>query len=351
MAKRSKLKKIPVIHNNSRTISFQTRFVEPGEHKVAIGTTPYKIINLEGDRPPALFDSLMLSGYFLPAGDEVLISGVVENVQKSKSSVIAELKINNKVVESTEVSIEPGITKQIRFRQNLDPGQYMISIGNTPPVRLEVYPHNKINIATVKMKQYCSGTADPCSFDVDQKANKFKLETAGTDFMHGEDSYGTAYLEKPIKGNFVATVKVKKFPNRTHQWFRAGLFVRNDMEKSFDTGEASLGSVLWFVTPGRVGMNWDRYGNGAMHWASSENHKTIDPDMMWLKLVRHGNKFSGFVSYDGENWTVSRQTEEIPGVADAVHLGLAAGGCDEKIYTVEFEDFQVEVEEDGWKLR
>jgi len=107
--------------------------------------------------------------------------------------------------------------------------------------------------------------------------------------------------------------------------------------------------VLWFVTPGRVGMNWDRYGDGAMHWASSENHPRMEPYPMWLKLVRHGNRFSGFVSYDGVQWTISRQTEEIPGVAEAVHLGLAAGSCDEKSYTVEFADLQVSVEKEGWK--
>ena len=167
--------------------------------------------------------------------------------------------------------------------------------------------------------------------------------------MHGEDSYGTVYLQKPVNGNFIATVKMKRFGDKTNPWFRAGLFVRNDMRKSFDTGEASLGSVLWFVTPGRVGMNWDRYGNGAMHWASSENHATVESYPMWMKLVRHGNRFSGYVSYDGKNWTVSRHTEEIPGIAPAVHLGLAAGSCDEKSYTVEFEDFQVQVEKEDWK--
>ncbi len=349
--KREQTKKFPVVHNNSRTISFETRFVEPGEHKVAISTTFNKIINLKGDRPPALYDSLSLSSYFLPAGEEVVISAVVENVQNDNPGIKADLVINNEIVETRELSIEPGISHNITFRQNLDPGLYKISVGNTPPLRLEVYPHYNIDIATVKMQEFCSGTANPCSFDVDQKANRFQIETAGTDFMHGEDSYGTAYLKEPIKGNFVATVKVKKFGNRTHQWFRAGLFVRNDMEKSFDTGDASLGSVLWFVTPGRVGMNWDRYGNGAMHWASSENHHTMDPDMMWIKLVRHGNSFIGYISYDGKNWTVSRQTEDIPGIAEAVHLGLATGGPDERIYMVEFEDFQVQVEEDGWKLR
>ena len=58
---------------------------------------------------------------------------------------------------------------------------------------------------------------------------------------------------------------------------------------------------------------------------------------------------SGYVSYDGQNWSVSRHTGNIPGIAGAIHLGLAAGGCDERSYSVEFEDFQLEVEKEDWK--
>jgi regulation of enolase protein 1 (concanavalin A-like superfamily) len=242
-----------------------------------------------------------------------------------------------------------GATTQIQFSRKLEPGEYKVRIGNATPVDLHVYPHTTIDMASAAFSQYCSATAIPCNFEVDQQNNHFVLHASGTDFMHGEDSYGTVYLKQPVKGNFVATVKLVRFGDKTNPWFRAGLYVRNDMEKSFDTGAASLGSVLWWVTTGRVGMNWDRYGNGAMHWATSENHAKLEPYPMWLKLVRHGNSLSGFLSYDGKNWTVSRHTAEVPGIASAVHLGLAAGSCDQISYTVEFSDFKVEVEKEGWK--
>jgi len=259
------------------------------------------------------------------------------------------LLIDDEVKESKQINLSPGGTVWLHISKVLAVGQHRISVGNTPSVLVEVYPHTDLDIASAKLAEYCSGTARPCNFQVDQKKNQFVLETAGTDFMHGEDSYGTVYFEQPVQGNFVATVKLKRFGKRTHQWFRAGLYVRNDMRKSFDTGAPSLGSVLWFVTPGRVGMNWDRFGNGAMHWASSENHPVVESYPIWLKLVRHGNSFSGYVSYDGKNWTVERHTEVIPGLAGAVNLGLAAGSCDENSYTAEFEDLQVTVEKTGWK--
>jgi len=344
-------KNFPVIKNNKRMIHFETRFTEPGEHQVAISASPYRTIMIEGDRPLVLYDSLKVSAQYLPAGDTLDIHVKIQNVQKDNDEVTVPLLINDALVDSRKINLQPGESKWLRFAEVLNVGQYKISVGNTPPLLVEIYPHINLDITSAKMLEYCSGTANPCNFDVDKKENQFVLETAGTDFMHGEDSYGTVYFEQPLDGNFIATVKLKRFPERTHQWFRAGLFVRNDMRKSFDTGDPSLGSVLWFVTPGRVGMNWDRFGNGAMHWASSENHKNVESYPIWLKLVRHGNSFSGYVSYDGKNWTVERHTEVIPGLAGAVHLGLAAGGCDERSYKAEFEDLQVVVEKTGWKFQ
>ena len=341
--------KFPVIKNNTRTVEFKTRFAEPGEHHLAIAGTPYQRITVKGPRTIALYDSLHLSTDCLPAGEELEISVLVRNIEKQDGAVNVPLLINDQVAETQSIQLPAEGTARVRFKRKLQPGRYAIRAGQTPALPLTVYPHDPINIAAAELLEYCSATAKPCAFTVDRKKNHFVLQASGTDFMHGEDSYGTVYFKKPVKGNFVATVKLIAFGERTNPWFRAGLFVRNDLRKSFDTGNASLGSVLWFVTPGRVGMNWDRYGDGAMHWASSENHPKMEPYPMWLKLVRHGNRFSGFVSYDGVQWTISRQTEEIPGVAEAVHLGLAAGSCDEKSYKVEFEDFQVSVEKEGWK--
>jgi len=88
---------------------------------------------------------------------------------------------------------------------------------------------------------------------------------------------------------------------------------------------------------------------GAMHAAGSQNHATLEPYPMWLKLVRDGDRLYGYLSYDGKNWTVSRSTDQVKGLAPAVHIGLAAGSCDEISYTVEFSDFKVEAEKEGWK--
>jgi hypothetical protein len=116
------------------------------------------------------------------------------------------------------------------------------------------------------------------------------------------------------------------------------------MTKSFDTTPGSKGSVLMFTTPGRAGIQYDEFGNGCMHKADSQNLPEDISFPLWLKLERHGNSFSGAISYDGEAWINSKYTKEIPGLNISIHLGLAAGSCDQIPYWVEFEDFQIEVE-------
>ena len=165
---------------------------------------------------------------------------------------------------------------------------------------------------------------------------------SGSDFYHAEDSYATIYL-KGIKGDFVATVQICNFGERTHEWFRSGLFVRNDLSCSFDVMPGSKGSVLLFGTPGRAGIQYDEFANGCMHKASSQNLPEHSKTPIYLKLVRHGNSFSGFISLDGTNWIIEKQTNDLPGLNESVDIGLAAGGPDTRQYTVEFKDWKIEV--------
>jgi len=50
---------------------------------------------------------------------------------------------------------------------------------------------------------------------------------------------------------------VNKFGDNVTEWFRSGIFVRNDITKSYETEPGSNGSVLMFTTPKRYGMQWD----------------------------------------------------------------------------------------------
>ena len=136
--------------------------------------------------------------------------------------------------------------------------------------------------------------------------------------------------------------QLTSFGNRTHEWFRSGLFVSNDISKSFDVQPGSKGSVLVFGTPGRAGIEYDEFANGCMHKASSQNLPENSKTPIYLKMVRHGNSFSGYISLDGKNWIIERHTTDIPGISEAIDLGLAAGGPDKQQYWVEFTDWKID---------
>ena len=100
-----------------------------------------------------------------------------------------------------------------------------------------------------------------------------------------------------------------------------------------------------FGTPGRAGINYDEFANGCMHKANSQNLPENTEFPIWLKISRHGNQFVGSVSLDGENWINEKRSTVIPGLAESIDIGLAAGSCDKKQYWVEFAEWTVEVAE------
>ncbi len=335
--------KLAIVKDNSEVIQFNHRFAEPGNYVISIGSSDARIIKVVGEPLLYFSDNIVASSSIVPEGEQIKVTAEINSL-KGQNDLIITVYDNDKKVDQKNIKLNKDTENIISFELQLDAGTHDLRIGNSKTVSVNVYPHKKVDVSKIDFAEYCTARAEPHKITIDQKNNKFEIDAAGPDFYHGEDSYATAYIEKPIKGNFVATIKVTEFGKRTNEWHRAGLFVRNDMTKSFDTGEGSLGSVLMFVSPGRAGMNWDEFADGCMHKANSQNHPTYEPTPMWIKLVRHGNSFSGYVSYDGKNWTVSRHTEDIPEINEAIHLGIAAGGSDDLVYTVKFEDFTLDVE-------
>ena len=219
---------------------------------------------------------------------------------------------------------------------------HSVRIGNSAAANILVQPKKSLEISKMEIKQFGSPRAKPFSIEADAQKNRFKIVASGSDFYHAEDSYAAAYV-KGIKGDFVTTVKISQFGERTHEWFRSGLFVRNDLAKSFDVQPGSKGSVLLFGTPGRAGIQYDEFANGCMHKASSQNLPEHSKTPIYLKLVRHGNSFSGYISLDGINWIIEKQSADIPGLNESIDIGLAAGGPDTRQYWVEFTDWKIEV--------
>ena len=330
----------PVIKNNKRQIEFITRLYGSGEHKLAIGTTPYQSIQIEGDKPSIVFEDFKIGQDRLIQGETVKITALAKNLTAETQKIAASLFIDNQESQIRTFELKGKESQLVSFEAAPEVGKHVVRIENSSEKEINVFKSVPIDIASSDIKQYCSVKAKPFDIEVDTKANRFKIKAGGSDFYHAEDSYAAAYI-KGVKGDFVATVKINAFGNRTHEWFRSGLFVRNDISQSFDVQPGSKGSVLVFGTPGRAGIEYDEFANGCMHKASSQNLPENSKTPIFLKMVRHGNSFSGYISQDGKNWIIERHTSDIPGIAEAVDLGLAAGGPDKQQYWVEFTDWKI----------
>ena len=335
-------KLFPVIKNNSRKIEFELRIYEQGEHRLAIGSTPYQSVKIEGDKPSVVFEDFKLSEDRLLKGERLKAAATAKNLTSAPQKITANLLLNHSKVESQIIELKENESREIRFETAPPAGNHQLQIENSAEKNLTVFEPAPLDLSRAELHQYCSAKAKPYEINADARNNKFKIISSGSDFYHAEDSYAAVYL-KGIKGDFVATVKINRFGDRTHEWFRSGLFVRNDISQSFDVQPGSKGSVLVFGTPGRAGIEYDEFANGCMHKASSQNLPENSKTPVYLKIVRHGNSFSGYIGLDGKNWIIERHTSDIPRIAETVDLGLAAGAPDKRQYEVEFTDWKIEV--------
>ncbi len=335
-------KLFPVIKNNNRTIDFQLRIYDEGDHLLSIGTTPHQKIKIEGSKPSVVFENFRLSADRCLDGEPISIFATAKNLTGTIQKSAGVIYLDNHAIRENPLELKGNEIRDMSISVSVPVGKHTIHIGNSAVENILVQPKTALDLSKTKILQYGSPRAIPYSIESEPQNNRFKIAASGSDFYHAEDSYGAVYV-KNIKGDFVATVKINQFGERTHEWFRSGLFVRNDMAKSFDVQPGSKGSVLLFGTPGRAGIQYDEFANGCMHKASSQNLPEHSKTPVYLKLIRHGNSFSGFISLDGKSWIIERHSVEIPGINESVDIGLAAGGPDTRQYWVEFKDWKIEV--------
>lgn len=338
-------KKFPIISNNSGTIEFIYQFYEPGKHRIAINESPELEINVKGESLKFVVNNLSSSMYKIPLGENVIIKSAVQNIKNAKQEFKIELLVDNKIAETKLVNLSENKISEVNFSIKPNLGKHKITIGNYEPIEIEVYKGEEQKISDNDLSTFCTTTAQPCNFNFAVNKNVYEIEASGTDFLHAEDSYGTIYLNRKIKGNFIAVVKVQNFGEGVSEWFRAGLFVRNDITKSNVDEIGCKGSFLVFSTPKRNGAQWDEFADGSMHNTKSFNYEKKNPFPVWLKLIRDGNKFISYFSYDQTNWEIVRDSPEIKDLAKSINIGIAGGTNDRRPSKVFFESLKIVCEE------
>ena len=180
-------------------------------------------------------------------------------------------------------------------------------------ISIDLPPNNLLAEQSEKDLRGLQWMHEPDSYAIED--DKLKVVPGkGTDFFNNpEDSTITAtapLLYKSIAGDFVATALVK--PDFSSMWNAVALMVHVDnnnwIKFAFENSDATGPSVVTVVT-----KDVSDDANGVI---------IMEPEELWLKLVRKGNSYSMLWSGDGKTYKMARLTT-LP-VVDSVKIGIEA---------------------------
>lgn len=139
------------------------------------------------------------------------------------------------------------------------------------------------------------------------------ITAAGADIFGNSDQFFFAF--KTVTGNATITAKVTGL-SPTDVYSKAGLMFRADSSQG-----AANAMVLMTPNQGAKGASFQyRPTAGATSTSSFVTGKTIP---MYLKLVRAGTLYTGYVSTDGVNWGTAIGSATVTGIGSSALVGLA----------------------------
>jgi regulation of enolase protein 1 (concanavalin A-like superfamily) len=134
----------------------------------------------------------------------------------------------------------------------------------------------------------------------------FNLLASGSDIWESADAFHFASRALNGDGSIVARVVSVQY---TDPWAKAGVMLRED---------SSAGSKYIFMgVTGQGGSTLQSRATADGTSASADGPEAKLPH--WLKLVRSGNIFSGYISADGTNWLAAGS------VTNALNKNLSIG--------------------------
>lgn len=157
-------------------------------------------------------------------------------------------------------------------------------------------------------------------------AGGFVVTGAGANIGGTADQFQFAFEART--GDFDIRARVQSLDD-TDPWAMAGLIAREDL-----TAGARFAGI--FATPGTAGCFFE-WRDPAGAAAGSLGSFPVNYPNTWLRLRRAGNQFTGFASYDGQNWTqLGSASMTLP---STLNFGLAvASRSASKLATAQFTD-------------
>jgi RHS repeat-associated protein len=157
----------------------------------------------------------------------------------------------------------------------------------------------------------------------------FTVKGAGTEIYGTADSFNFAYQSLSGDGTIVARV-ISMSANSASA--AAGVMIR----ETLSAGSTNAKSAFW---PAYSAFYFDARTTTGSSTAEPGEVRAAIP--YWVKVVRSGSTFSGYVSPDGNNWTQMGSSETIT-MAQSVYIGLAVTSANTSaLATATFDNLSV----------
>jgi hypothetical protein len=162
------------------------------------------------------------------------------------------------------------------------------------------------------------------------------IKASGWDIQSEAD--GFYFLATPMTGDVTVTARVVSGPTMTSDengWNLGGVTIRESLDSRARFGMTQVA---------REGCSqWKRrteFAASPPDNCSDDFEPTQRP--LWVRVVRKGNDFSGFLSADGNEWKQVGETVTIPDFAKDAYVGLAQCAHQDAEYsTIVFDNYKV----------
>ena len=155
---------------------------------------------------------------------------------------------------------------------------------------------------------------------------KYTISGGGADIYGANDSFRYSYTSLSGDGSIIARVDSMTAAN---DWAKAGVMIRNG-------NAANAAEVSMMLNVNKTAQFERRW------WAGDTTHTTSTSanSDAWVKLVRTGDTFNGYISSDGNNWTLVEHTTVK--MNSNVEIGLGVTAHDNtKLETAVFSNVKV----------
>jgi hypothetical protein len=179
------------------------------------------------------------------------------------------------------------------------------------------------------------GTDYPGSHQVTAEG-QITLKASGWDIQ--SDADGFYFLAAPMAGDVTVTARVVSGPTITSDengWNLGGVTIRESLDSR---------ARFAMTQVAREGCSQFKrrtdFGESPPDSCSEDFDPTQRP--LWVRVIRKGEEFSGFLSADGNDWKQVGETITIPGFPNEAYVGLAQCAHQDAEYsTIVFDNYKV----------